>query len=155
MSCTVKICFKDWCIVIIHSEVAEQQFADTGFAKSIGYDGDASDMYLADMSAEPLSKAGTLAKNVPDTAQVNAELGIKDKRFTNDFQIDYDRDKEAYVWHEADATKSWFVGIQEKMTGLADSSVTFTFEGFEKYPDVVALDVKNKGKLIAQVSREG
>lgn len=153
MSCTVKICYKDWCLVLIHSKTKETEFTNTEFAKSIGYDGNLSAMTLTGLTAEPETKSGAPAKDVPATAQIATEIGVNNKRFTNSFQINYDKSKRAYVWSDSSKIKLWFVETNQKAGSLANSSVTATFEGFDQYADVAAFTIKNNGNTIAHISR--
>lgn len=126
MSCTIKFCYKDFCVVII-------RFAQSEFAQAIGYKGDVSSMNLNRLSAEPASKISPSKPDVPPTAQISAEVGVGDKRATNIFQIDYDNVKGAYVWHDTQAAESWFVEVNKRFGNLADVSGAFTFEGFDQY----------------------
>lgn len=146
MSCVIKICYKDYCIVF-------QFFAQSKFAKSIGYDGNVNSIDLTGLSAEPEFKAGAPSEEVPSTAQLATEIGVASDRFTSGFQIDYDSSMKAYVFQDASAVKSWFINVSDQTGGLSDASGALSFEGFDKYPYVTGFVIKNNGTVIANVSR--
>lgn len=152
MTCTVKICYGKWCLVIIHSNVKE--FEQTEFAKSIGYDGDVGSMDLAGLSAEPETSSGAPAKNAPAKAKLTIDIGASSKYFTETFEIVYDKSKLAYTWGNADAVKSWFLKVGMEADNLENSSVTSYLEGFDNFPEISAFAIKNNGKEIAHVTQQ-
>ncbi|MGH8271308.1 MAG: hypothetical protein ACRESG_03155 [Gammaproteobacteria bacterium] len=152
MTCTVKICVGKFCLVIIHSNVAD--FEQTEFAKSIGYDGNVSSMNLAGLSAEPELGSGSPAKDIPSKAEATIDIGASGKFFSKTFQIDYDKSKLAYVWDDAKSVKSWFVESGKEAGNLQNASVTTYLEGFEEFPEIVAFTIKNNGNAIAYVKSE-